>query len=357
MFKVDINVKYKRETFQYKFELQTNRGVLFGPSGSGKTTLLRALVGFIIPYQGNIYINNKCIFDKEKNIDVPIYSRNIGYVPQESSLFPNMTIEDNILYGVKARGLNLDKDRFKKIIRRFQLENKLNDSPLTLSGGQLQRAALARILILKPDILLLDEPFNSLDNPIRECLQDSVIELTEEMNIPILFVTHDLEEAFIIGKELIVIRNGNVLECGLRKKIFESPVKHETARLLNFKNIWAISSIKNDNIIVANNSGEIITFKIQNPPDNNIKFACIKPENVRIVLDDKKLEMTDKPNTFSGIVKNIHQRGKYCKIELDVNNFLFVSHLTDNLVNNLDLKNGKTVKVFLEEKNIILCSQ
>ena len=193
MLKVKITKSFKHEKMNFSFKSETNRLVLFGASGCGKSTLLKMIAGFVKTDNGLIDFNGNCLFSKEKNINIPIYKRNIGYLPQENTLFPNFSVKENILYGLKAQKLPFISSEFDNIIDRLRISHKLDSMPATLSGGQMQRIALARLLMIRPKLLLLDEPFSALDTPVKECLRELVMNLTSEVNIPIIFVTHDVK--------------------------------------------------------------------------------------------------------------------------------------------------------------------
>jgi len=195
-FSIDVEIRFK-----------SFRNVLFGVSGSGKSSILKMITGFYEPDSGRVLVNGRVLFDAEKGINVPIYKRNVGYIPQEYTLFPHMDIEANLLYGVKTKGLKFDRDKFDFLIELADLKNFLKAYPDQLSGGQRQRVSLVRALLVEPSILLLDEPFSALDKPIREELKELLVELLEDFKIPAIFVTHDLDEAYEFSDEIAIFRS------------------------------------------------------------------------------------------------------------------------------------------------------
>jgi molybdate transport system ATP-binding protein len=260
MIDIDIKLKLKKEAMQFSFNCNSKRTVVFGPSGSGKTTLLKAIAGFYKPLNGKIIINDRIFFDSEKSINLPVYKRKLGYLPQEYTLFPNMSVRDNILYGVLDKKNEIMQEKLEFITGKLQISHKLNFNPQLLSGGQQKRAALARIFMINPEILILDEPFAALDTPVKECLKGIVLEISEEMNIPVLFVSHVLEDSFSLGEGIIIINNGKVVEFGNIDKVYRKPIYAETARLMDFKNIWTIDKIKSTKCTVRSisNSKKIV---------------------------------------------------------------------------------------------------
>ncbi|MCP4180963.1 MAG: ATP-binding cassette domain-containing protein [bacterium] len=351
MIDIDISKKFKNFEMDYSFKLDTNRVVVFGSSGCGKTSLLKLITGFVKPDTGYIRINGKDIFDKSKNINVPVYLRNFGYLPQECTLFPNMNVKDNILYGLRAGKLKFDKSKFNNILERLQIENKLDDMPGKLSGGQKQRVALARILMLKPELLLLDEPFAALDTPIKNCLRDLVVDISDEENIPVLFITHDIEDSYAIGKEIIIMNNGSITEYGKTHSIIDHPKYTRTARLFDYKNIWPIKDYKNCKAYVDNK----LSFDVKQNSGEKFEHVCIRPDRVKIINKcpaGKELFC----NYFEGEVSDIHYRGKYNKIQfltdIQVKFEIYVSSI---YFKQLNIKEKEKLAITVDKESIILC--
>jgi len=352
MLKIDITKHFKNEKMNFSFETKSNRVVLFGTSGCGKSTLLKMIAGLVRPESGEIYFDDQYLYSRKKSCHIPVYKRKFGYLPQAYTLFPNMTVKDNIIYGLKTGKMPFDKILFDTIIERLQIRHKLSSMPSELSGGQMQRAALARVLIIRPKLLLLDEPFSALDIPIRECLRELVVDLTEELNIPVLFVTHDVEDAFIFGKEIIVLDHGIVIEYGDMEKIYHSPEFVKTSKLLDFKNIWKIKSVEDEIIFIDKGMNiKVHSSKIL----NNSKYICIKPENIKL-LDTQS--DADNTNSYLGRIKEIHYRGRYIKVLFEtLQKILLHIHLSQHDFNELDLYKGKETTVLLRENSLVICKE
>lgn len=350
--KLDLTKHFKNATLGISFAANTNRVVLFGPSGSGKSLILKMIAGFFNPEHGEIAVKDKLLFSTYQKIDLPIFERNIGYLPQEYTLFPNMTVEKNILYGLKTRQVPFKSESLQKLIDRLEIGSLLNCNPKNLSGGQKQRAALARILMINPCILLLDEPFSALDTPIRESLRDLVIEIADEMNITVLFVTHDIEEAFVFGKEVVLVHKGKVIEYGARDQIFNRPAFVETSRLLGFINIWPIEKIDGNRAEIA--KGIVFSFKGNCPPD--VEFLCIRPENIMLLREEKPYKNRLRENIVGGVIKSIHHRGRYVQIKFKgFNDLSLTINMPEHAFNKLKLTVGKEIKVSLKEESVVLC--
>ncbi|MCG8481745.1 MAG: ABC transporter ATP-binding protein [Clostridia bacterium] len=213
---------------------------LLGPSGCGKSTLLRCIAGLTGVDQGDIY------FDDERVTNIQPQKRNIGMVFQNYALFPNLNVEENIAFGLKVKKYNkatIQKEVLK-YINLVALTGKEKSYPHQLSGGQKQRVALARALIVKPRILLLDEPLSALDAKIRKNLRLQIKKIQRELNITTIFVTHDQEEALIISDEIYVMHEGGIAQKGSAESIYTKPANHFVAGFIGNYNIIEDSLIK-----------------------------------------------------------------------------------------------------------------
>lgn len=197
------------------FELQVNLTLqdqilaIVGPSGAGKTTLLQCVAGLQDPTYGEIMIGEKLIFSREQKIDLPARERRIGYVFQDYALFPHMTVEKNILYGQRKKGHSSKRNlSIDNILEALKIKHLRSRYPREISGGEKQRVALARALMTEPDLMLLDEPLSALDQDTRGILQQELLKVQREWQIPFILVTHDLHEAEILGDQILRIDQG-----------------------------------------------------------------------------------------------------------------------------------------------------
>ncbi|MCY0866418.1 MAG: ABC transporter ATP-binding protein [Aquificaceae bacterium] len=182
--------------------------VLFGPSGSGKTTLLRCVAGLERPEEGYIEVNGEVWFDSKRGINLPPQKRHVGFVFQDYALFPNMSLLENVMYGMKRK----DKEKALELLRKVRLEGLKDKRPNQISGGQKQRVALIRALAREPKVLLLDEPLSALDEELRSELQEELKSFQRSYNIPTLMVTHHKEEALRLADRIVRIKEGRVVE-------------------------------------------------------------------------------------------------------------------------------------------------
>ncbi|MFV9511533.1 ATP-binding cassette domain-containing protein [Tepidibacillus sp. LV47] len=212
MLQFQIEKKLPYFTLHVDYTFENGILVLFGPSGSGKTTTLNAIAGLTKPNQGKIVLNQTVFFDSEKKIDLPVQQRKIGYVFQDYALFPHMTVEQNILYGVKHQHLLLDQNEYERLTSQLKVKHLFQRYPANLSGGEKQRVALARALITSPKLLLLDEPFSALDYDTRVEFRQELKRLHQLWQIPFILVTHDREEARILGDIILYLYQGQMMK-------------------------------------------------------------------------------------------------------------------------------------------------
>ncbi len=181
--------------------------VLFGPSGAGKTMTLRLVAGLERPDAGEVVLNGRTLVSRERRVWVPPRGRRCGFVFQDSALFPHLDVTRNVLFGARTDGEEA-RERLERLLGRFRIGHLARRYPSELSGGEVQRVALARALMADPDVLLLDEPFTSLDLETRRAVQDEVVAAHGTWRIPFVFVTHDREEAERLGDRMVFLRDG-----------------------------------------------------------------------------------------------------------------------------------------------------
>jgi len=216
LWNIAIEKEYvgKNRIFKMDVSIQSNaeRLVLFGVSGSGKTQLLRMLSGLVRPDQGSIEFEGKTLFNQSTSINLSPQERSLAYVFQEYALFPHLTVMQNIAFSVNKGWLNKSQsfvnEDVESWLEKFELKNLAYQYPHQLSGGQSQRVALARALVCQPKALLLDEPFSALDDGLRKALRSELYELQKQLSIPMILISHNLDDVHSFSDELIQIREG-----------------------------------------------------------------------------------------------------------------------------------------------------
>lgn len=212
--------------------------VLFGHSGSGKSLTLRALAGLLRPDRGRICFDRRPVFDSTQRWHMPPQQREAGLVLQSYALFPHMTVRENVAFGLHRWERRARARRVQDLMEMLGIADLDNRRPDQISGGQAQRVALARALAPRPRLLLLDEPFSALDSAIRVDLRRELARLQREMGLTVLFVTHDLREAYNLADRIAVFDRGRVLQTGSREEVFHRPATPRVAELTEVRNIW-----------------------------------------------------------------------------------------------------------------------
>ncbi len=232
------------KAFELNVHLRTGPGitVLLGSSGAGKTLTLNCIAGFARPDEGRILVNDELLFDGATQVHVPPQRRRCGYIFQDHALFPHMTVRDNLRFAAAVarsetkRPLNRHR-RINELLESFELTELAARMPAELSGGQKQRAALARILVTEPRLLLLDEPTRGLDPRLRRAFYEVLQQTRARLEVPVLLVTHDLEECFETADSVCLMHEGKFLQCGEKEAVMQKPATLEAARTLGIHNI------------------------------------------------------------------------------------------------------------------------
>ena len=236
----NITAGYDKNVILKDFNLNVERGELvslLGSSGCGKTTTLRLIAGFSEPMAGQM------IFDGRDYTHVPLHKRNFGFVFQSYALFPHMTVYDNVAFGLKMRKLSKEKTREEvmHILDVVDLHGFENRYPREMSGGQRQRVALARAMVIKPDLMLFDEPLSNLDAKLRVKMRVEIRRLQQELGFTAIYVTHDQEECFAISDKVAIMNGGVIEQMGTPSQIYNNPQTEFIARFVGFENFFDLT--------------------------------------------------------------------------------------------------------------------
>ena len=313
-----IDVKKQLGTLPLEAHLDIpSQGVtaLFGLSGSGKSSLINLVSGLINPDEGVIALNDRELFNSAENVCVPINQRNIGYVFQDARLFPHYTVNGNLRYGMK----NTSKDEFNYIVELLGIGHLLKRYPITLSGGEKQRIAIGRALLTDPEILLMDEPLSALDLPRKRELMNYLERLSKEINIPILYVTHSLDELLRLAERVVLLTNGKVEAYDVLESIWESPL------FLPWKQENEQSAVLSLPVFMHNPSYKMTALSIgdQNIWINQVEAQinekvriCIHNSDVSISLN--KVEQSSIRNTLYGRIVKVLELENRVDLKLDI---------------------------------------
>lgn len=315
------------------FFLEVKRGsftTLLGPSGCGKTTLLKIVSGFLTPDSGSILIDGAdCTF-------VPPEKRQIGMVFQDYALFPHMTVQKNLLYGLEIKNKNSKEENFAKIhktARILGIANLLERFPHELSGGQQQRVALGRALVLEPKILLMDEPLSSLDAKLRTQVREELKDVQSQIGITTLYVTHDQEEALSLSDTIAVLKAGKLQQVGTPRQIYFEPA-----------NDFVADAVGRANFIKLTDLNE---FEIDNPSLKEAKTLTVRPEwFFKINAGEKE---TKNCLTVSGTVVSTAFLGQTTRYRIRLNNETSQILTADLPTEDEDLPSGQKITLKIEK--------
>ena len=311
---------------------------LLGPSGCGKTTLLRMIAGFNTIEGGEFYFNDKMINNME------VSTRNIGMVFQNYAIFPHYTVRQNVEFGLKNRKYSKDEikketDKFLKLMQIYELRDR---KPEQLSGGQQQRVALARALVIKPDVLLMDEPLSNLDAKLRVEMRQVIRDVQKEVGITTVYVTHDQEEAMAISDRIAVMSNGELQHVGTPQEIYHRPKNRFVATFIGRTNFINANYYANEKRIKIGDytiAAENLTIKQDAPV-----LLSVRPEDFILCKNgDATLKGVVKDSFFLGL--NTHQL-----IELNYNQQI-VEVISESSLDNL-LREGEEVTLKIKGHKI-----
>jgi len=280
-----VDIQKRLANFDLDLSFATTESTLgiLGGSGAGKSMLLRCLAGMESPTSGQIVLNGRVLFDAKRGINLPSRDRRIGFLVQNYALFPNMTVAKNIAFGLpKSLSTSEVRQRVEAQLEAVQLQGYGDRYPSQLSGGQQQRVALARALASEPEVLLLDEPFSALDTHLRSQMEQAMIARLRSFNGVSLFVTHNLEEAYRVCDQLLVLGEGQALAYGSKYDIFERPGVLRVAQLTGCKNLSQATAIAEQKII-ATDWG--IHLQVLEPLPRRLAYVGIRAHQIRFIDD------------------------------------------------------------------------
>lgn len=313
---------------------------LIGPNGAGKTTLLQTLSYLLKPFQGEISFRGKGV---ESNHSVMEYRRKLAMVFQEPLLF-DTTVFNNVASGLKIRGMrrNQIRDRVIEQLNRFGITHLSDRSAKTLSGGESQRTSLARAFALRPEILLLDEPFASLDPPTRDSLIEDLERILRQTQTTAILATHDRMEALRLSDRIAVMNNGKILQIGSPDEVMNQPVSEFVASFVGVETILNGKVIKRESgTFIASVDGKEIEA-IGDAHSGETVVLCIRPENVTLSTFPSQ-DRTSARNVVPGRIVKIIPLGFYQKVQLDCG-FDLVAYITNHSLEELSLVEGKEVR-------------
>jgi iron(III) transport system ATP-binding protein len=293
---------------------------LLGPSGCGKTTTLRCVAGLEVPAGGEISIGGQTVFSEKKRINIPVEKRDIGIVFQSYAIWPHMNVFENVAFPLRSRGglssQEID-ERVREALRRVRMEELIFRPAPQLSGGQQQRVALARALVKGPKLLLLDEPLSNLDALLREEMRIEIKELCKELEITVLYVTHDQIEALAMSDRILVMREGKVLQEGTPLEIYHRPQNQFVASFIGAANLieGKIETFLGQRADVETQHGMISCVPSKGVASGDRVLVSVRPEEIILL----RVASPAKKNVFAGKILSLSFLGESLDCRVLVN--------------------------------------
>ncbi len=276
-------------SYDTRFEAGNEIVVLFGHSGAGKSLTLQLVAGLLRPEAGRIVIGGEPVFDSRAALDLPPQQRRIGYVVQDLALFPHLTVAGNVTFGMTGEGR---ERRLDDLLDLMHLREFRDRKPRSLSGGQQQRTALARALAREANLLLLDEPFSALDESLRVEMRRELIRLRSALGLSVIFVTHDLREAHLVGDRLAVFYAGRLLQFDGRERVFRRPASRRVAELTGVANILEgrVEAVRDEMLVL---SADSMRLQAPLPPPGEWRPATGEQVDIAIRAERVNLRRLD----------------------------------------------------------------
>jgi molybdate transport system ATP-binding protein len=344
------------------FDTGSEFAVLFGCSGSGKTTALRCIAGLENPDAGTIRINDKLYFDSKKKVNLPPQKRKLGYMFQENALFPHMNVRQNVEFGLKGLSSTDKVNRVDEMLGLAGIEELEFAYPDELSGGQKQKVALARALAPNPEVLLLDEPFSSLDTIVRLRLRKELRAVQKSLGIPVIFITHDPVEAFTMADRMVVFDNGKVQQLGSPEDVFYHPKTRYVAELVGFSNLFDDAVVerhgqRDECTFLWSLGTEITAPYIRRVAGDKVSWG-IRPENIELVDNENahSIRKEDRKNLLNGVIRNVVNKGtsRIMFLKLKESEATLNVEVTNHIFDSLKIDTGDECMVRIRTSDMIV---
>ena len=335
---------------EVSFEVSPGITILFGPSGAGKSTLLDCVAGLVRPDEGRIAAGDDLLFDSASGIHLPPQKRQVAYVFQSLALFPHLTVEENVAYGLRDLPEEEKRKRAGEILASFRVEKMRKQKPNDISGGERQRVALARSLVTEPRVLLLDEPLTGLDAELKTAIVDDLRAWNAEKHIPILYVTHSRDEVDALGERVIALDNGHIVSAGAPKDVLDAPRRKRIAQAAGFENLLSGTVLdlhEADGVMrvrLAESACEIEVPLGYAAPGHRVQLAVRAGD---VLLATERPHGLSARNVMEGQIISLEQRGTMAVARVDCG-VIFVAHVTLGAVRALDLAAGRRVWLVLK---------
>lgn len=340
---LEVNVEKNFSDFQCRveFSLKSRKCGVFGPSGSGKTTLMHMLAGLLQPDKGVIRLNGVTLFDRQAGINLPTEARRVGVVFQHAHLFPHMSVEKNLFYGLMRTPSQQRTIDPKQLITILQVEQLLGRSVSKLSGGERQRVALGRTILACPHLILLDEPMAGLDGMLKYQIIPHLRRVFEEFSIPMLFISHSLQEMRMMTEEVLVMDNGQIQQHISTEELARTS---QGSGGRGYTNLLRLDSPKDIGKLLSYRWGEVTLMLVKTRDRDAGEFSLNSRD---ILLFKKHPEATSARNMLPCTVRKTYQTDWLIGVELDCQGNTLIAEIVPQSLEELDIRPGsELVAVF-----------
>ena len=355
VLRVEINLPLQQFPLVCSFQAQREAVVLFGSSGAGKTSVLDCIAGFRKPTRGEIELGGRTLFSSENRVSVPVRHRRVGYLSQQPALFPHLNVRQNIEYGLLDLPHSERNARLDSALERFRIAPLAASRPATISGGEQQRVALARTLVREPELLLLDEPLSALDLTLKSLLLEELFDWQRERGVPMLYVTHDQEEAHSLSRRVLVMEKGRVIADGEPREVFSVPLSQARAALSGYENIFDAviteshpalgtmtcrvggTDLLLESPLAHKAQGESASLALR---AGDILVATLLPSGISA------------RNILAGQIESIEDRAGMIELRVLCGKTSFRVHITRGALQNLELQRGQSVWLIIKTHSI-----
>ncbi len=362
MIDIDLQRTHKNNQgdFYLNIKCATDAPVtgVFGPSGAGKSTLLAMIAGLVKPDTGHLYLDGECLFDSERGINMPVHQRRIGFVFQDSRLFPHLNVENNLKYGFKLLPQRSQQLGFSKIVDLLEIGHLLAQKPHQLSGGEKQRVALGRALLISPRLLLLDEPLASLDVRLKQQILPFLRRVKNELNLPMLYVSHAIDEVLYLTSQVVIMEHGKLLAIGPFNEVIHHQQVLTLAHTLGLENVLYAKILEKETeegYLTALVGSQQLYIPLNNPELHTISgniTVSIAASNIALSLN--KVPGVTIQNQLACTVSAIEHVGSrmLVTVTLEASTCQLIAEVTARAVNDLQIDIGTKLYCLIKTQSI-----
>jgi molybdate transport system ATP-binding protein len=352
-----------RGAFKLEAEFDAPSGItiLFGASGSGKTSTIKAIAGILRPDSGLITLNSQALFDSERRVDMPIRERGVGLVFQNLALFPHMTALGNVEFAVNGEAGAQRRRRALELMERLRIAHTAPRKPLDISGGEAQRVALARALASRPRLLLLDEPLSAIDEATKQEIISDLKMINRDLHLPVIYVTHNRDEAVSLGDYLVAYDSGRVAATGEPLEILGGAVSPRVARMSGVENLFEGVVVKRDSAagtmtVEIADRADACRLDVPLGKESEAERAVVAIRSGDILIATKELSQTSARNILSGRINSIEERSAYSIVRVQSGVTWMVS-VTRQAVKELGLQPGQQIWMAIKTHSCYLLEE